>query len=125
MTIEQYRHENESWERMLEFLKQETSFLKHRLVTVLKEKDMDKGSLVQMEHFQSQFIQKEEAIDTLRHDVHEQEIQLQIKNEGKRSMVLPVEVAKKRDQLKKNIDYIEAEYNWLKKEFNAYLSLYS
>jgi hypothetical protein len=34
--LSQYRHENESWKRYLQFIQQENNFLKNRLAQVLQ-----------------------------------------------------------------------------------------
>ena len=52
---DQFHHENKTWRRLLDFFKQENSFLKTRLSEVL-DKSTDKNFLALAEHFQNKFI---------------------------------------------------------------------
>jgi len=69
--MDQYQHETSMWARSLDFFKQENNYLKNRLSEVV-DKTSDKYFLAQAEHFQNQFIIKDEFIDELKHDVNEQ-----------------------------------------------------
>ena len=60
--LEHYRHEYLTWERMLDFFKQENAFLKTRLSQVV-DKKTDRDFLAYAEHFQNQFIIKDEFIE--------------------------------------------------------------
>ena len=71
-----------AWERLLDFFKQENSHLKIRLSEVLDDKT-DKDFLALAEHFQNQFILKDEFVDEMSHDVREQEKTLVVVAEKK------------------------------------------
>jgi len=116
--LQQFKHENESWKRMLEFMQQENVHLKTRLAEVLQ-KDVRKDFLEKAEYFQSGFLQFDERIAFLRRDIsafnklfltelfhngHLKELQL------------------KQKQLRKEIETEEKKFNKLKGEFNHYLS---
>jgi N12 class adenine-specific DNA methylase len=117
----QFHHENRTWERLLEFFKQENAFLKNRLSEVVDHKT-DKDFLAMAEHFQNSFIVKDEFIDELRHDVHEQEEMLKnlVKGDDKKSNE---KFFKKQDKLRNEIEYLEKDFTKIKNEFNKYLSL--
>ena len=72
---DQFHHENKTWNRMLEFFKQENILFKNRLSEVV-DNSTDKGFLALAEHFQNRFIIKDEYIDELRHDINEQDKKL-------------------------------------------------
>ena len=68
--MDNYKHESLMWVRSLEFFKQENNYLKNRLSEVV-DKTTNKYFLAEAEHFQNQFIIKDEFIDELKHDVNE------------------------------------------------------
>lgn len=117
---EQFHHENKTWERSLEFFKQENTFLKVRLSEVLDHKT-NKDFLALAEQFQNQFILKDEYIDELRHDVREQEQMLKehfilLKPELENKLV------KKQVRLRNEMEYLEKDFTHLRNEFNKYLA---
>ena len=73
--LEQYHHEHLTWERILEFFRQENAFLKMRLSEVL-DQTTDNAFLMLAEQFQNQFIIKDEFMDDLKKDIHDMELQL-------------------------------------------------
>jgi len=66
--LQQFKHESESWKRMLEFMQQENVHLKTRLAEVLK-KDVKEDFLEKAEYFQSCFLHVDERIAFLRSDI--------------------------------------------------------
>ena len=101
---------------MLDFFKQENSFLKNRLSEVL-DHSTDRGFLALAEQFQNKFILKDEYIDELRHDINMQELNLKdsIGNADNK-------LTKRQEKLRNEIEYFEKDFNKLKNEFNKYLS---
>ncbi len=114
---DQFHHENRTWGRMLEFIKQENSYLKTRLSEVL-DHNSDKNFLALAEQFQNKFILKDEFIDELRHDVNKQEQSLKVLGEGS----LNDKLSKRQERLRNEIEYFEMDFIKLKNEFNKYLS---
>ena len=114
---DQFHHENKTWVRMLDFFKQENSFLKTRLSEVLDDSS-DKNFLALAEQFQNKFILKDEFIDELRHDINQQDLNLyyNTENAGKNKLT------KHQEKLRNEMEYFEKEFNKLKNEFNKYLS---
>jgi hypothetical protein len=114
---EQFLHENRTWSRLLEFFKQENTFLKNRLAEVVDHRT-DKEFLAFAEHFQNKFIIKDEFIDELRHDVNTQEMNLDKTNTGEAGQ----KIIKKQEKLRNEMEYFEKDFANLKNEFNKYLS---
>jgi hypothetical protein len=118
--LEQYHHENMTWLRSIDFFKQENSFLKNRLAEVV-DGTTDRSFLAQAEHFQNQFIIKDEFIDELRHDVNEQERDLA---QRFRQEIFKPDISTKdrQQQLRSQMQYLEKEFTNLRYEFNNYLA---
>jgi seryl-tRNA synthetase len=118
---DQFHHENLTWERLIDFLKQENSFLKNRLAQVL---DHD-GPLVEQfvavaEQFQNQFISKDGFFDELKHDIHEQELKL-TQAGVERDSIVSKKIIKQQEKLRNEMIYLEKDFTRLKNEFNDYL----
>jgi len=117
--LDQYRHEYLTWKRMLEFFKQENAFLKTRLSEVV-DRNTDKEFLALAEHFQNQFIIKDEFMDELRHDVNE--LEASIKGTNSSAITAPdKKIETKQTKLRNEIEYLEKNFTQLKNEFNKYL----
>jgi seryl-tRNA synthetase len=114
---DQYHHENKTWIRLLDFFKQENSFLKNRLSEVV-DNSTDKEFLALAEHFQNQFIIKDEYIDELRHDINEQDSKLP----QNKATFLDEKLKLQQEKLSNEMEYFEKDFNLLKNEFNKYLS---
>ncbi len=114
---EQFIHENRTWLRLLDFLKQENTVLKNRLAEVL-DHESSKEFLAQAEHYQNLFIIKDEFIDELRHDVNGLVQSLTAKFNGK----LDEKMQKKQEKLRNEMEYMEKDFTKLKNEFNRYLA---
>lgn len=115
----QFQHENQTWERLLEFLKQENAFLKNRLSEVL-DQNTNKDFLPQAEHYQNLFIVKDEFMDEMRHDVHEQEAALK-KMKGSDKDIIETKLVKMQEKLRNEMEFLERDFVKIKNEFNKYL----
>ena len=107
-----------AWERLLDFFKQENSHLKIRLSDVLDNKT-DKDFLALAEHFQNQFILKDEFVDEMSHDVREQEKTLVVVAEKK--AIIEERLIKKQQKIRNEMEFLEKDFNRMKNEFNKYL----
>ena len=117
--LDQYRFEHLTWERMLDFFKQENAFLKTRLSQVLDRK-IDNEFLALAEQFQNQFIIKDDFIDELKHDIHEME--RAVKESTVIMKIVPdIKVETKHNKLRNEMEYLEKNFAQLKNEFNKYL----
>ncbi len=121
--MDQYQHEMTMWARSLDFFKQENNYLKNRLSEVV-DKTSDKYFLAQAEHFQNQFIIKDEFIDELKHDVNEQLRTL--KNNVIRMNTLSGSMeeryAERQSNLREHMIYLEKDFTTLRNEFQDYLN---
>jgi hypothetical protein len=114
---DQYHHENKTWARLLDFFKQENSFLKNRLSEVV-DHSTDKDFLALAEQFQNKFIIKDEIIDELRHDINLQNVDLINSNDS----LVDNKLIKRQEKLRNEMEYFEKDFIQLKNEFNKYLS---
>lgn len=114
---DQFHHENKTWGRLLEFLKQENTILKNRLSEVV-DHNSDKEFLLLAEQFQNKFILKDDYIDELRHDINTQEFNLI----NRKDNLLDTKLLKRQEKLRNEMEYFEKDFNQLKNEFNKYLS---
>ena len=114
---DQFQHENKTWKRLLEFFKQENTFLKNRLAEVL-DNNTDKEFLPLAEQFQNKFIVKDEFIDELRHDIntHAQDMV------QKDNCTPDIKLIKNQEKLRNEMEYFEKDFYQLKNEFNKYLA---
>jgi len=118
--LEQFHHENKTWVRSIDFFKQENAFLKNRLSQVV-DKSFDKNFLAQAEHFQNQFIIKDEFMDELKHDVNEQGRILKDRY-LKTGQDLDEQAERRQMNLRDQIEFLERDFTKLRNEFNTYLA---
>ena len=122
-TINQYQFEIHSWIRLVEFLNQENTHLKNRLAEVIDQiKDREKLALA--EHFQNQFIVKDDIYDHIIHDLKKQahkwtEIKLILSKE------ISDDLAKTQKNLRDQIEFIERDHSVITKDYNTYLAALS
>ncbi|MGB4845198.1 MAG: hypothetical protein WBP16_12095 [Ferruginibacter sp.] len=114
---DQFHHENKTWTRLLEFFKQENTFLKNRLSEVVDHRT-DKEFLALAEQFQNKFILKDEYISELRHDINAQNNDLLNASD----IVSHNKLGKRQEKLRNEMEYFEKDFNSLRNEFNKYLS---
>ena len=114
---DQFNHEIKTWARLLNFFKQENTFLKNRLAEVV-DYGADKEFLALAEQFQNKFIIKDEYIDELRHDTNLQARDLTSSN----TALTDIKLIKRQERLRNELEYFEIDFIKLKNEFNKYLS---
>ena len=115
--LDQFNHEIKTWSRLLDFFKQENTFLKNRLAAVVDYR-ADKEFLALAEQFQNKFIIKDEHIDELRHDTNLQARDLTSSN----TALTDIKLIKRQERLRNELEYFEIDFIKLKNEFNKYLS---
>ena len=114
---DQFDHENKTWERCLEFYKQENSYLKNRLSVVIDSKD-DKDLIKLGEYFQNQFLLKDEFINGLKTDINKQSADIRDNKNGS----MANDVINRQEKLRKQISYFETDFSRLKNEFNQLIT---
>ena len=115
---DQFLHENITWKRLLDFFIQENSFLKTRLSEVV-DRETDRLFIAQAEHFQTEFILKDEYVHDIERDIKEQEKQL--KSALTQKTVPDYKTCKKQEKLRNEMTSLEKEFSHLKTQFNKYL----
>ena len=115
----QFLEESLAWLRSIEFLRQENSHLKNRLAEVV-DMSTDREFLAQAEHFQNQFIIKDEFLDEMRHDVNGQERQLQ-GMVRRRDPAVEDLLRRVQRELREQMTYVERDFTGLRNAFNVYV----
>src|SRR5436305_1733230 len=115
---DQFEHENKTWERSLDFFKQENAFLKNRLSAVLDSKEDDNELLNLAEYFQNQFLFKDEFIGELKSDINGQNTDIRQLINGR----IPTEILSRQEILRKEMSYFESDFSRLKNEFNQLIT---
>ncbi len=118
--IEHFNYEHTMWLRQLDFLKQENAYLKTRLAEVLDYTTDDKEFLAYAEHFQNQFIIKDEFIDELKHDINHMSRLYETKSEGLKKDA-EKKLESRQTKLRNEMEYFEKDFINLKNEFNKYV----
>jgi hypothetical protein len=122
-TLNQFQFEIHSWIRLVEFLNQENTYLKNRLSEVIDQiKDIENLALA--EHFQNQFIVKDDVYDHILHNLKKQahewrEIKMVTSKD------IRDELAKTQKYLRDQIEFIERDYALMTKDYNTYLAALS
>jgi hypothetical protein len=112
--------ENKDWMNDLFFYRDELAIMKNRLAEITK-KNTSKEVLAQVEHFQNQFILQTDTIDNLKHEIN-------VNNDAINREIKKNEVAIERRRmedhaiLREKIIYFRKIFNFLKTEFNTFLS---
>lgn len=119
--LNQFQHENETWKRVLEFLKDENIILKNQLSGILPNiAEADDGLMEKIEYFQNHFVKEDEIIRLLRIELSEQG-KLLVREMYEDGDVLK-EVKHTQKKLRKEFEFAELHFNKLKYEFNDYLA---
>ncbi len=119
--LDQYLHENLTWERALDFYKQENSFLKTRLAQVV-DKNTDKAFIALAEYFNNRFIASDDYITDILQDIRNQKNT--INDKMKVNMAIEPKMEVLQTKLRREMERFETEINILKKEFNKQLVSY-
>ena len=120
LLISQFRRENESWRRTLEFLIEEDIILKAGISEVLKNMNQtDEGILKKLEHFHNHLIKQNEIVRLLRTGVA---------NMGKKINLdyyfetdFSSSITRIQRILRKQMETVELEFLKLKFDFNEYI----
>jgi hypothetical protein len=120
LKAKQLQHETDAWKRTLEFLLQENFFLKTRLAELLRSENTNDNNLSAGEHYQTRFLQKDEAIRLMRKEIAELDGLMLAKISVEDTM--PNLTLQKLKRVRKEIQLLEATFNILKNQFNNYLA---
>lgn len=121
LKLKQLQHESDSWKRLLAFITEENIFLKNRITEILKN-ETDAETLAEIEKFHTSFINQDELIGLLRHDIMEYD-KLLIREQIEDVHSIK-KVEKKMKELRHGITTTEIKFGKLKSDFNNYLAEY-
>ncbi len=116
----QYKHENETWLRTLDYFQQENIYLKNRIAQIAKT-NINNAFLADLENFQNRFVDKDAVISILRYDIAIQDDLIEsIKNPN--DAVVNHKIINNQNKLRDDMQQMEREFNRLKFDFNNYLA---
>jgi hypothetical protein len=118
---DQFLHEVQTWDRSLDFYKQENNFLKTRLSHVL-DNNSDKTFLAFAEQFNSRFLFIDEYIKDLKRDLSQQVNMLNQFMKGNITQQRPLENLQKK--LRTEMVNFEKIVTAIKYDFNQQLAVY-
>jgi len=122
-TLNQFQFEVHAWIRLIEFLIQENTYFKNRLSEVI-DQIKDRENLALAEHFQNQFIVKDDVYDHIMHDLKKQSYKWkEIKSFSSKDLY--EDLNKTRKNLSDQIAFIERDHALLTKDYNTYLDALS
>jgi hypothetical protein len=119
-TIYNQHQENSEWMQKLFFYKDEIAIMKERIAEVAK-KNSDKDVLVQIEHFQNQLIIQGNNIDTIKHNVSQNESKL-VKNVTENEIAADHRKVGDHSSERDQVLSFEKHFNELRQELNKFLS---
>lgn len=117
-SLAQFFSEQESWQHTLDYILQQNIELKNSL-SAIDSRMIDADVLEQLEKFQNRFIEKDVLISLLRHDIISLEELL--KNDYSNELQY-LQIVRKHESLKKDIQRLEVEFILLKSKFNIFLN---
>ena len=117
--LTQFRFEIEAWIRLIEFLNTENTYYKTRLSQVI-DQIQDKENLAMAEHFQNQYIIKDDVYDHFLFSLKEhlnkwKEVQLMKTKEANEEFI------KTQKNLRTRIEFVEKDQMVISKDFNTFL----
>jgi hypothetical protein len=116
----QYLFENGSWIRLIEYLMQENTFMKNRLSEVI-DQIHDRESLAMAEHFQNQFIVKDDLFDHILFDLQKENEKWK-SSRSIESDIIFHKLITIHKLLKDQLEFIEKDFSFIKRDYNTYLN---
>ena len=116
----QFKHENETWLRTLDYFQQENIYLKNRLAQIART-NINNSFLDDLEAYQNRFMDKDAVIAILRYDIALQNDLIEDSNTPVDTDVSS-KIILKQYKLREDMQRMEKEFNRLKFDFNNYLS---
>jgi hypothetical protein len=117
--ISQFQHENETWKRMLIFIREEGINNKNRLSEIVRDMDHESADMLnQIEYFQNCFVAEDAKVRQLVKDVEAQN-NLVVRDIYEDGIIKSVK--SNQAKLRKEMEKMEKEFNKLKFDFNSYL----
>ena len=117
----QYKHENDTWLRTLDYFQQENIYLKNRLAQIAKT-NINGNFLNDLEVFQTRFVDKDTVIAILRYDIALQNDLIESFDPISDQTDKGSRIIQNQNKLRDDMQQMEREFNRLKFDFNNYLS---
>jgi chromosome segregation ATPase len=118
--LSELHKEHVEWKKNLEFARDEINTFKNRLEEVVSS-NTKSDILAPAEHFQNQFIRHEEVIDTLIHDINQEEHKI-AENAKANNVATDHRKADENEGLVDQMKRFDELFAELKNEFSEYLS---
>jgi hypothetical protein len=109
-----------TWNSILELSWDEVLSFENRLQEIIKS-NTSKDILAQAEQFQNQFIRQKEVIDTLSHDIHEDELRI-AENVKENNVSVEHRKVEENFELKDRVHVFQKIFNEIKSEYLAFLA---
>lgn len=119
-TVNHCGTDHSEWLKGLDFYDEELDIMKKRLLEIV-EKNNGKEIMVEVEHFQNQFVVQRDNIDQLQHDIHEHDKNVATEAQVHAGKMKSSEVGE-HSKLKEQVESFEKVFNELRHEFNGFLS---
>jgi hypothetical protein len=118
--LQQCLFENSSWIRLIEFLKQENTYMKNHLSEMMDHVH-ERDSLALAEHFQNQFIVKDDVYDHIIFELRKQITKLR-DTIWITQQPMSGEMKKNHAHIKEQVGKIQQEHLLLSADYNTYLN---
>lgn len=118
--LQQCLFENSSWIRLIEFLKQENTYMKNHLSEMMDHVHQ-RDSLALAEHFQNQFIVKDDVYDHIIFELRKQIAKLR-DTIWVTHQPMSGEMKKTHAHIKEQVGKIQQEHLVLSSDYNTYLN---
>lgn len=118
--LQQCLFENSSWIRLIEFLKQENTYMKNHLSEMMDHVHQ-RDSLALAEHFQNQFIVKDDVYDHIIFELRKQIAKLR-DTIWVTHQPMSEEMKKNHAHIKEQVGKIQQEHLVLSSDYNTYLN---
>ena len=118
--LQQCLFENSSWIRLIEFLKQENTYMKNHLSEMMDHVHQ-RDSLALAEHFQNQFIVKDDVYDHIIFELRKQIAKLR-DTIWVTHQPMSGEMKKTHAHIKEQVEKIQQEHLVLSSDYNTYLN---
>ncbi len=115
----QYIFENSSWIRFIEYLNQENTHMKNRLSEII-DQIPDHESLAMAEHFQNQFLTKDDLYDHMLHALIGQAAKWK-ELKFKSSSEISADMKRTHRKIREQMEVIERDHALIKQDYNTYL----
>lgn len=117
----QIKHEHTSWQRSLDFFRQENALLKYRLSEMVDNNEQNHFLLI-AEYFQNELLLKDEVLNRLMKSVSEFDVEF---NKVPGTKKIPENLIRQQEKMRNDILQFEKKFLDLSNEFNEKMLQYA